>query len=261
MDYRAYARQVAAQRGLDPGIFERQIDQESGFNPNAESPAGARGIAQFMPGTASWVAGELGISEAQFWSDPRQQIDGAGWLLRWLLDRYDGDYAKALAGYNAGTGAVDEYGGVPPYPETGRYVAAILGEAVNHSAHRDVLAEAWGWVGVPYVWGGQSRAGVDCSGYVLEVYRAAGYPITDDTTAEGLRSFGETRPWGQVHDGDVLFFDLEGAGEATHCGIRTGYRRMLHAPEPGDHVREIVLDDWWCDDARLLEARCYLAGR
>ncbi len=134
-DYRAYARTAAAKRGIDPDIFERQIMQESGFRPDAVSPAGARGIAQFMPGTAEWVARRIDVSLDDFWAEPRLQLDGALWLMGWLLGRYGGNYCQALAGYNAGHGAVDRYGGVPPYRETERYVATILGADWPNRCH------------------------------------------------------------------------------------------------------------------------------
>src|SRR4051812_21645430 len=100
------AREAAARHGIDPDIFQRQIQQESGFNPHAASPAGARGIAQFMPATAAG----FGINP----DDPVQALDTAAKYDRQMLDRYHGDYALALAAYNAGPGNVDKAGpGVP----------------------------------------------------------------------------------------------------------------------------------------------------
>lgn len=114
------ARDEALRAGIDPDIFVKQIDQESGFNPNAVSPAGAIGIAQLMPGTAAG----LGIDP---W-DPYASLTAAARLMRSYLDRF-GDYALALAAYNAGPGAVERYGGVPPFAETQSYVTTILGSA------------------------------------------------------------------------------------------------------------------------------------
>lgn len=119
--YEAVARAAAQKYGIDPDIFARQIGQESGFNPNAVSPAGARGIAQFMPETARG----LGINP----DDPGQALDGAAWYMAQLVQNNGGDVAKALAAYNAGQGNVDKYGGVPPFAETQRYVANIVGGA------------------------------------------------------------------------------------------------------------------------------------
>jgi hypothetical protein len=121
-----YARQAAQRFGVDPDIFVRQIQQESGFRPDARSPAGATGIAQFMPDTARG----MGVDP----SDPYQSLEGGARLMRQNLDRYGGDYAKALAAYNAGPGNVDKYGGVPPFEETQRYISTILGGTSGRAA-------------------------------------------------------------------------------------------------------------------------------
>lgn len=115
----AAARDAAIRNGIDPDIFVRQINQESGFNPNAVSPAGAQGIAQFMPGTARG----LGLTNP---FDPIASLNAGAKHMAAML-RNLGSYPLALAGYNAGAGAVQKYGGIPPYKETQNYVKAILG--------------------------------------------------------------------------------------------------------------------------------------
>jgi len=120
-DLQAYARQAAQKAGIDPDIFTAQIQQESGFNPSAKSPAGAIGIAQFMPGTAQG----MGIDP----TDPYAALDAAAKMDAQHLAQYGGDWSKTLAAYNAGPGAVAQYDGVPPYAETQRYVQNILGNA------------------------------------------------------------------------------------------------------------------------------------
>ena len=125
-DYVDMARQAAISAGISPDAFVRQIQQESGFNPNAGSPAGAEGIAQFMPGTAA----SMGVNPY----DPSSALPGAARMMAGLAAQYGGDYSKALAAYNAGGGAVDaavaQGGGswlsyMPA--ETQNYVAIIMG--------------------------------------------------------------------------------------------------------------------------------------
>jgi len=116
----------AAQKyGIDPAVLKGLIKQESGFNPNAGSSAGAQGLTQLMPGTAS----AMGVTDLH---DPAQSIDGGAHYLKMQLDRFGGDYSKALAAYNAGPGAVQRYGGVPPYSETQNYVKNVLAFAEQY---------------------------------------------------------------------------------------------------------------------------------
>lgn len=107
--------------GVSPRLLEAVAKQESGFNPSAVSPAGARGLMQLMPSTASG----LGVTDPM---NPAQSVDGAARMLRGLLDRFGGRTDLALAAYNAGPGAVSRYGGVPPYAETRQYVQNILAD-------------------------------------------------------------------------------------------------------------------------------------
>lgn len=106
------------QYGVDPVLLAAMARTESGFDPSATSPAGAQGLMQLMPGTAKG----LGVTDP---FDPAQSVQGAAQLMRDLLDRF-GRVDEALAGYNAGPGAVIRYGGVPPYAETQGYVQKIL---------------------------------------------------------------------------------------------------------------------------------------
>lgn len=109
---------AGSQYGVDPVLLAAMARTESGFNPSATSPAGAQGLMQLMPGTAKG----LGVTDP---FDPAQSVQGAAQLMRDLLDRF-GRVDEALAGYNAGPGAVIRYGGVPPYAETQGYVRKIL---------------------------------------------------------------------------------------------------------------------------------------
>lgn len=104
-------------QALDARLLVALIAIESDWHPGAISAAGAIGLGQLMPGTAA----NLGVDP----TDPLANIHGIAVHLRGLLDRY-GSYTLALAAYNAGGGAVDRYGGVPPYRETRRYVRAVI---------------------------------------------------------------------------------------------------------------------------------------
>jgi soluble lytic murein transglycosylase-like protein len=109
----------SAQWGVDPALVKAIIANESGFNANATSGVGAAGLMQLMPGTAA----DLGVADSY---DPAQNVSGGTRYIRGLLDRFKGDLPKAIAAYNAGPGAVEKYGGIPPYPETQNYVQNVL---------------------------------------------------------------------------------------------------------------------------------------
>jgi hypothetical protein len=119
-NYKRAIKRAARREGVDPNILVAQLRAESGLNPNAVSPAGARGIAQFMPGTAPSYGVDL------YDGDWRDDVRGAAKFMAENLKTFGGDYKKALAAYNAGPGAVQKYGGVPPYAETQAYVQKIL---------------------------------------------------------------------------------------------------------------------------------------
>ena len=116
----AYFDEAAATYGVDVKLLKAVAKTESNFMPDAQSKAGAMGVMQLMPYTAD----ELGVADA---FDARSNILGGAKLLSRLLEKYDGDVSLAAAAYNAGSGAVDKYGGIPPYTETQNYVTKVLG--------------------------------------------------------------------------------------------------------------------------------------
>jgi cell wall-associated NlpC family hydrolase len=111
---------AGAKYGVDPSLLAAVANQESSFNSQAVSPAGAEGLMQFMPSTAAG----LGINPL----DPTSAVDGAARYLSSLQKQF-GSTSLALAAYNAGPGAVSRYGGIPPYAETQNYVAAVTQKA------------------------------------------------------------------------------------------------------------------------------------
>ncbi len=119
LPWRDVAEREAERYGIDPKLVRAVIYVESGEDPKAVSPKGAEGLMQLMPGTAK----ELGVGNA---FRPRENVQGGVGYLASLLERFDGSLELALAAYNAGPGAVERHGGIPPYPETRAYVKRVL---------------------------------------------------------------------------------------------------------------------------------------
>jgi hypothetical protein len=108
------------ENGLEPRLIVAVILAESNFDPLALSPKGAQGLMQLMPATAA----EFEVTDPY---DPEDNIRGGVSYLGWLLERYGGDLELTLAAYNAGPEAVEQHGGVPPFPETRDYIRRVLG--------------------------------------------------------------------------------------------------------------------------------------
>src|SRR5215218_10391249 len=125
--YGAEITAAARKHGIDPALLAGLVRQESDFNPTAGSPAGARGLTQLMPGTAAG----LGVTDV---TDPAQSLEGGARYLAQQLATFGGDVTKALAAYNAGPGAVQRFGGVPPYAETQSYVRVVQANAAAYRA-------------------------------------------------------------------------------------------------------------------------------
>ncbi|MFC4727878.1 transglycosylase SLT domain-containing protein [Coralloluteibacterium thermophilus] len=144
----AYAAEIssaAALYGVDEALVRAVIHAESAFNPNALSHKGAQGLMQLMPPTAA----RFGVTDA---FSASENIRGGVQYLAWLLKRFNGDVRLATAGYNAGEGAVDRHGGVPPYAETQRYVERV---AVLAERYRGARAGAAATVAASGVGGAQ----------------------------------------------------------------------------------------------------------
>jgi cell wall-associated NlpC family hydrolase len=257
-----------------PAVIAAQIQQESGWNPTAVSPAGAEGISQFLPTTwPTWS----NPGESPF--DPEAAIAAQG--------RYDCAIARTvsaaqrngqlpksldltslmLAGYNAGPARVLEAGGIPPIAETQHYVETILGSAPDFAGVTDdagrgsfaarEIAAAEKYVGTPYAWDGGSylgpthgqcvsgpaandchKVGFDCSGLVLyAVYVASHGSIRLSHSADEQTRHGTPVPIKDLRSGDLIGFTDPGATVAHHIGIYLGHDRLLNAPESDASVR------------------------
>lgn len=126
--FQSYIHAASGRFGVDPALVEAVIQVESGFNPHAISTKGATGLMQLMLATAS----EYRVKDRH---NPRQNINAGVAHLRKLMDKFNGDISLAIAAYNAGASAVEKYGGIPPYPETRRYVSKVMG---FHSQYRQL---------------------------------------------------------------------------------------------------------------------------
>jgi soluble lytic murein transglycosylase-like protein len=126
--YDSLIQQAARDQGVDPALLKGLVQAESGFNPSSVSSVGAQGLTQLMPDTAKG----LGVTNP---FDPLQNLEGGARFLAGALKRFGGNEQLALAAYNAGPGAVERYGGIPPYAETQAYVQKVL---ANADAYRRV---------------------------------------------------------------------------------------------------------------------------
>ena len=140
-ELRALAAQMAERYGLDPAIFTRQIEKESGFNPNARNEkTGATGLGQVMSATAQDPG--FGVTPLRDRLDAAENLRFSAEYMAAMLRKYDGDYRKALAAYNAGPGTVDRVGGIPQIPETQDYLAKVLGGPMRPRARPSDLGQS-----------------------------------------------------------------------------------------------------------------------
>jgi soluble lytic murein transglycosylase-like protein len=115
-------REAAERHSVPPALVEAIARVESGFNSRALSNKGARGLMQVMPATGR----RFGVRSEKLF-DPEHNLNAGVAYLAWLSKRYSGDLDLITAAYNAGEGAVDDYGGIPPYRETQSYVRRVRG--------------------------------------------------------------------------------------------------------------------------------------
>ncbi|GAA1418892.1 transglycosylase TgdA [Streptomyces thermospinosisporus] len=270
------AAKECAEPELTPALLAAQLHQESRFQTSATSPVGAKGPAQFMPATwATWghdADGNGAVSPR----DIGDAVMAQGRMMCSLLRQakasgFGGDVrALALAGYNAGWGAVEKYRGIPPYEETRTYVRIILStmqrfqgpsplEVEGSGSGADAVRKAAGRLGTPYSYGGggpqgpsagfcdgnagylggrcvaSSTVGFDCSSLVQYAY----WPVLRlPRTAAAQYGATSDRPVSRrnLEPGDLLFWSRGGSGGIYHVALYAGDGNVIHAPRTGRQV-------------------------
>lgn len=232
---------------VKPYLLAGQIEAESGWNNDVVSSAGAQGIAQFMPGTWAQHGFKANTDEPGDITNAQDQIWSMGKYMCHLYGEVEGisskdrPYELALAAYNAGIGRVISAQGVPAIEETQQYVKRVLeyaqkymggGTGPINASQKAILDAARRYFGAPYVWGGESAAGMDCSGLVTLVFRQFGLEIPHHANTAATNNQGTLIPPGAIQPGDVLYFsDASGYYDhvAIYSGVKNGVRMQMEA--------------------------------
>ncbi|EOT04376.1 bifunctional lytic transglycosylase/C40 family peptidase [Streptomyces noursei] len=263
--------------GITPALLAAQGQAESNFSPTVGSGAGAVGIAQFLPATFQNYGQDEDGNGRTSPLDPADAIMAQGRFMCSLYSRakksgYSGDpVALALAGYNAGWGAVERYAGIPPYKETTGYVSKILADAkrwtLNLSvsgtgAGPDAVRRATQHLGLPYVWGGgtpegpstgfcdgtngylngacfaATHSGFDCSSFTQFAYWPS-IKLPRVASDQYGATAGKPVSRSELKVGDLLFWTHGGPGGIYHVAMYYGDGKIIQAPRTGKKI-EIV---------------------
>ena len=241
---------------ISGAVIAVQIGKESSWQPQAKSSKGALGLAQFLPKT--WdTEGKDGDGDGK--ADPMNGHDAIysqghfmcslAAQMKKLIDagKVKGEVVNlALAAYNAGPGAVEDYGGIPPFPDTQNYVQQITqrvaqakaggsggGSGGDGSRGSKILAMARSKLGKPYVWGAASDdVGYDCSGLVQVAYAAAGIELAHSSATQCTA--GSRVSQDQAQPGDLVCWD-------GHVALYAGNNTIVEAATEGIPVRETTV--------------------
>ncbi|GAB2777598.1 bifunctional lytic transglycosylase/C40 family peptidase [Streptomyces daliensis] len=248
---------------ITASLLAAQLYQESRFDPKAESSAHAVGIAQFIPST--WA--QYGVDgDGDKKKDPLNPADAVASMAHYdcvlateVKDVAGDSTENMLAAYNAGGGAVLEYQGIPPYPETRDYVRTIrklaakwadttVPDATAGKGAGRAISAAKTALNTWYQWGGdcvspyQGQGGCDCSSLVKMAWSKAGVNLPR-TTYDQVHAGTAVESMSQLRPGDLLF-SVPGSAGPEHVGMYLGDDRVIEAPHTGAQVRIKPLSYW-----------------